>query len=139
VIQRDVPIVFPIHPRTRKNLSALGLGERCAGLGNLKLLEPLGYLDFLKLMDNARLVLTDSGGIQEETTILGVPCLTVRENTERPVTVEQGTNQVVGTDPQRILAGYERIRAGGITGRVPELWDGQAATRIVDILSRMDK
>jgi UDP-N-acetylglucosamine 2-epimerase (non-hydrolysing) len=134
VIQRELPIVFPIHPRTRKNLDALGLARRIGALDNLKLIDPLGYLDFLRLTDCARLVITDSGGVQEETTILGVPCLTVRENTERPVTVDEGTNQVVGTDPQRILGGYERIKSGGIQGRVPQFWDGRAAERIVEIL-----
>jgi UDP-N-acetylglucosamine 2-epimerase (non-hydrolysing) len=103
-------------------------------MDQMRLVAPLGYLDFLKLMSSAALVLTDSGGIQEETTVLGVPCLTLRENTERPVTVEQGTNQIVGVAPERILAGYERVRSGGIAHRVPELWDGQAAERIADIL-----
>ena len=95
----------------------------------------MGYLEFLALMMNARLVLTDSGGIQEETTILGVPCLTLRENTERPITIVEGTNTLVGADPARIVAETRRILAGkGKTGRVPELWDGHAAERIVEIL-----
>ena len=99
VVARDMPLVFPAHPRTRERLRAFGLEERLAQLPGLRLIEPAGYLDFLKLMAHARLVLTDSGGIQEETTILGVPCLTLRENTERPVTVELGTNQLVGQGP----------------------------------------
>jgi len=99
--------------------------------------EPLGYLDFLRLMAEARLVLTDSGGIQEETTILKVPCLTLRENTERPVTVEVGCNQLVGTDPARIEAAFRRVMAvPEFTCRTPELWDGRAAERIVDVLRR---
>jgi UDP-N-acetylglucosamine 2-epimerase (non-hydrolysing) len=132
-----LPVVFPIHPRTRKNLAAFGLlGAR--GLGDrVRLVEPLGYLDFLRLYSGARLVLTDSGGLQEETTALGVPCLTLRENTERPVTVELGTNRVVGTDPERIVA--EAGRALGKNKqseapRVPPLWDGRAAGRILDAL-----
>jgi UDP-N-acetylglucosamine 2-epimerase (non-hydrolysing) len=133
-MQQDLPLIFPIHPRTRKNLAALGLAQRVAQLPGLRLVEPLGYLDFLKLMMRAALVLSDSGGIQEETTALGVPCLTLRENTERPITLEEGTNQLVGTDPHRILAGYDRIRSGALTGRVPALWDGHAAERIRDVL-----
>src|SRR5207245_1526889 len=101
----------------------------------LRLTEPLGYLDFMKLMTHARLVLTDSGGIQEETTVLGVPCLTLRNNTERPVTVEQGTNELVGLDPERIIrAGLRLLAEPRPATRVPELWDGKAAARIVDIL-----
>jgi UDP-N-acetylglucosamine 2-epimerase (non-hydrolysing) len=106
-----------------------------AKLPNLLLTDPLGYLDFLKLVSHSRLVLTDSGGIQEETTVLGVPCLTLRHNTERPVTIEQGTNVLVGLDPARIIAAsLEALAASGLGRRVPELWDGQAAARIVDCL-----
>lgn len=101
----------------------------------MKLIEPLGYLDFLQYMDNARLVITDSGGIQEETTVLGVPCVTARDNTERPVTVDQGTNVVVGRDPRRLLsAAFEVLRREPETLTCPELWDGRAAERIVEIL-----
>jgi len=135
VIQRDLPILFPIHPRTRKNIASLGLQDRVAGLANLHLLDPIGYLDFLKLQATARIVLTDSGGIQEETTVLKVPCLTLRENTERPVTTEIGSNQVVGTDPERIVAAYRAALSG--TWRqvqIPPLWDGHAAERIVTII-----
>ena len=135
-IQRDLPLVFPVHPRTRGNLERNGLLKRLHDLPGLRLTEPLGYLDFLKLMSSAAIVLTDSGGIQEETTVLGVPCLTLRENTERPITIEQGTNQLVGTDPQRILAGYQRARSATFTPRIPDLWDGHAAERIADIIVR---
>jgi UDP-N-acetylglucosamine 2-epimerase (non-hydrolysing) len=125
----QVPVVFPIHPRTRSRLPA---GFDAPGL---KLVEPLGYLDFLALTAEARLVMTDSGGIQEETTALGVPCLTLRDNTERPITVEVGTNQLVGTDPRRAVAAAREVLAGrGKTGGIPELWDGHAAERIADIL-----
>ena len=134
-IHRDLAIVFPVHPRTRQKLASFGLAGRLAALPGLRLVEPLGYLDFLKLMAEARLVLTDSGGIQEETTILGVPCLTLRENTERPVTVEQGTNRLVGRDPARILAAWRAIRDDApAPARVPPLWDGRAAERIADVL-----
>jgi UDP-N-acetylglucosamine 2-epimerase (non-hydrolysing) len=99
VIQRDLPIVFPIHPRTRKSLTENGLAPRMEAMPGLRPIDPAGYPDFLKLLSHARIVLTDSGGIQEETTILKVPCLTLRENTERPVTAQVGSNRVVGTDP----------------------------------------
>jgi UDP-N-acetylglucosamine 2-epimerase (non-hydrolysing) len=137
VVQRDMPVIFPIHPRTRRNLEGSELGRRAAAMTNLRLIDPAGYLEFLRLTASAKLVLTDSGGIQEETTILKVPCLTLRESTERPITAEVGTNTVVGTDPQKILAGYRRVISGG--GRepgVPPMWDGQAARRIVDILTQ---
>ena len=102
---------------------------------NLRLTEPLGYLEFMKLVAHARLVLTDSGGIQEETTVLGVPCLTLRNNTERPVTVQEGTNVLVGMDPDRIVSAGLRALAGpAARGRVPRLWDGRAAARILDVL-----
>jgi UDP-N-acetylglucosamine 2-epimerase (non-hydrolysing) len=130
-LQRAVPIVFPVHPRTRKALSDRS-GE---ALPNLRLLDPLGYLDFMKLVAHARLVLTDSGGVQEETTVLGIPCLTLRDSTERPVTVEQGSNVLVGLDPGRIIeAGLQALEQPA-KGRVPELWDGQTAPRILDILT----
>jgi len=137
VVQRDMPVVFPVHPRTRNNLAATGspLGPRVKAMGNLRLIDPAGYLDFLKLMASARIVLTDSGGIQEETTILQVPCLTLRENTERPVTAEVGSNRVVGTDPETIIAAYRDVLAGRCrTPQTPPLWDGRAAERIAAIL-----
>jgi UDP-N-acetylglucosamine 2-epimerase (non-hydrolysing) len=135
VVQRDLPLVFPAHPRTRDKLTGFGFADRVEGLANLRIVDPVGYLDFLKLMANARVVLTDSGGIQEETTILGVPCLTLRENTERPVTLTTGTNRIVGQDPERILAAYREVVAGrGLRGGTPPLWDGSAAQRIVGVL-----
>ncbi|RQW01381.1 UDP-N-acetylglucosamine 2-epimerase (non-hydrolyzing) [candidate division KSB1 bacterium] len=134
-IQRQLPIIFPVHPRTRQRLAEFGLSSRIASLNNLRLTEPLGYLDFLKLLAEAKFVLTDSGGIQEETTILQVPCLTLRENTERPITVQQGTNVVVGTNPERIIKeSYQILNGKVVSGRIPDLWDGKAAERIVRIL-----
>jgi UDP-N-acetylglucosamine 2-epimerase (non-hydrolysing) len=130
-IQSELPIVFPVHPRTRKALE----GHDITSMPGLMLTEPLGYLDFMRLLADARLVLTDSGGIQEETTVLGVPCLTLRNNTERPITIEQGTNQLVGLDPHRIVAAARVVLSEGPRpGRAPALWDGRAATRIVEIL-----
>lgn len=132
VIQNNIPVIFPIHPRTLKNLSDNNLAERLKELPSLRITEPLGYLDFLKLMSSARIVLTDSGGIQEETTILKVPCLTLRKNTERPVTAEIGSNQIVGTNPDKIIAGFEQAMANSVQDiKTPSLWDGKAAERIV--------
>ena len=129
----SLPVIFPVHPRTRARLAETGL--LAAAEERLLLLPPLPYLELLALLGGARLVLTDSGGIQEETTALGVPCVTLRENTERPITVDEGTNTVVGTDPGLILACVGEILAGGgKRGRIPELWDGQAARRIVATL-----
>ena len=151
-----LPILFPAHPRTVKRIAEFGFDDRLAlwnasrsnsesteeaystglaAMPGLRITGPLGYLDFLNLMANARLVLTDSGGIQEETTILGVPCLTLRENTERPATVTEGTNRVVGNDPGRIVRQALAVLDGkSKSGNVPELWDGQAAKRIVQTL-----
>ena len=132
-LSEKVPMVFPVHPRTRARLEAAGLSERLEAAASVTLLEPLGYLEFLSLTSRARLVLTDSGGLQEETTALGIPCLTLRENTERPITVSEGTNLVVGVDPDRIRAETLDILAtGGKQGRTPDLWDGKASERIVD-------
>jgi UDP-N-acetylglucosamine 2-epimerase (non-hydrolysing) len=132
-LQRELPVIFPVHPRTRNALTERDIQR----MPNLKLTGPLGYLDFLKLLSSARVVLTDSGGIQEETTVLGIPCLTLRTNTERPATVEQGTNVLVGLEPSRIIeAGLAAISAGSKSGRVPDRWDGHAAERIVDVLLR---
>ncbi len=134
-ISERIPLIFPVHPRTRQRLTQFGLDEELTRWPNLKLVEPLGYLDFLQCMDNARLVITDSGGIQEETTVLGVPCVTARDNTERPVTVSEGTNVVVGRDPGRLrAAAFQILDGANKPGRIPELWDGKAAGRIVDIL-----
>ena len=125
-----IPLVWPVHPRARGNIERFGLGAMLAG-ARVTLLPPQGYLEMLGLLAGARVVLTDSGGIQEETTALGVPCLTLRENTERPITVEQGTNVVVGLAKSRVLACVDEVLAsGGKRGRVPELWDGHAAERI---------
>jgi UDP-N-acetylglucosamine 2-epimerase (non-hydrolysing) len=133
-VSSRLPVVFPMHPRTRAKIEQHGLGPMLEARSLLKL-PPLGYLETLGLMQAARLVLTDSGGIQEETTALGVPCLTLRENTERPITVEQGTNTVVGNSPARILAAVDDIlRSGGKSGRNPELWDGRASQRIAAAL-----
>lgn len=136
IIQNDLPILFPAHPRTVKRLAEFGFADRLKAAPNLRVVEPLGYLEFLDLMMHSHLVLTDSGGIQEETTILGVPCLTLRENTERPITISEGTNILVGTDPDRIIAAAQRVLTGQEkTGRIPKLWDGNAARRTVAILS----
>jgi UDP-N-acetylglucosamine 2-epimerase (non-hydrolysing) len=134
-IQERLPVIFPVHPRTRARIETFGLVDQVGTLPNLHLCEPLGYLDFLHLLARALMVLTDSGGIQEETTILGVPCLTLRENTERPITLTEGTNRLVNTDPERLTAEVERILRGDTPqGRIPELWDGRAAVRIVQVL-----
>ncbi len=132
---RELPVVFPVHPRTRAKLDARFSGRNEPS--KLRVIDPLGYLDFLKLMAHARLVLTDSGGVQEETTVLGVPCLTLRDNTERPATITEGTNQLVGSDPDEVYRAARAVLSGPPTPRrVPELWDGRAAERIVDILQR---
>lgn len=142
-VSQEIPIVFPCHPRTRKELAHLevngsGRKNQMTGTernGQLLLVDPLGYLEFLSLMAEARLVLTDSGGIQEETTALGIPCLTLRENTERPITLTQGTNVLVGSRPDRILEAASKVLHGeNVASRRPDLWDGRAAERIVRIL-----
>jgi len=128
-----LPVLFPIHPRTLKNLKAFGLTDKVKP--GVRLIEPLGYLDFQNLVRHARIVVTDSGGIQEETTFLGVQCLTVRDNTERPVTTEAGTNQLCGTDLDQVSSRVNEILAGTIKeGKIPELWDGKAAKRITKVL-----
>jgi UDP-N-acetylglucosamine 2-epimerase (non-hydrolysing) len=133
-IGRRLPVVFPVHPRTRERLAALGLAVSGDGRG-LMTTGPLGYLDFIGLLADARLVITDSGGVQEETTVLGVPCLTVRKNTERPITVSWGTNTVVGSDPERLVREARIALADqGPPARLPERWDGRAGERIVDHL-----
>jgi UDP-N-acetylglucosamine 2-epimerase (non-hydrolysing) len=128
-----VPVVFPLHPRTAKAIEGLQLGRA----PEFHALEPLGYLDFLGLVCDARWVLTDSGGLQEETTALGIPCLTLRDSTERPITVTQGTNTIVGLDTAVLRSELDKLFAGETkAGRVPERWDGQAAKRIIDVLER---
>ena len=135
-IEQTVPIVFPIHPRTRKRIQEFGFDNRLAAMPHLKLTDPLGYLDFLHLMMGARLVLTDSGGIQEETTFLQVPCLTLRENTERPVTITHGTNRLVPlTAPAIAAAARTALTETPDGAKIPPLWDGKAAERIADILA----
>jgi UDP-N-acetylglucosamine 2-epimerase (non-hydrolysing) len=132
----ELPVVFPVHPRTRARIAAEGIA--LADDGPLRLLEPLGYLDFLALVARSGGVLTDSGGIQEETTYLGVPCLTLRDNTERPVTVELGTNVLLGLDPARIREAPALLaEVRGRRTQVPPLWDGRAAERIVDVLAAL--
>jgi UDP-N-acetylglucosamine 2-epimerase (non-hydrolysing) len=139
-IASDFPVFFPVHPRTRKNIDNFGLGG-CLANGSkheehgIVPLDPLGYIDFVAMNDQARLVLTDSGGIQEESTVLGVPCLTLRENTERPSTIQYSSNQLVGTDPNRIIETARSVLSGPRrTTTVPPLWDGKAAQRIVRII-----
>jgi UDP-N-acetylglucosamine 2-epimerase (non-hydrolysing) len=134
-IQRNIPLIFPVHPRTRKRLEEFGFSARLAAMPALKLCEPLGYLEFLGLMAQAKLILTDSGGLQEEATALGIPCLTLRENTERPITVTEGTNTIVGMDPALIVLEATRAISGqGKAGRIPALWDGRASERIGAVL-----
>ncbi|HEV2224900.1 MAG TPA: UDP-N-acetylglucosamine 2-epimerase (non-hydrolyzing) [Candidatus Acidoferrales bacterium] len=133
-IAAQLPVIFPVHPRTAQRLLQGGIVHH----PDLRLIEPMGYLDFLCLLSRAALVLTDSGGIQEETTALGVPCLTLRENTERPITITQGTNVLVGTDPEKIVVAARKSIASKASARpLPPLWDGHAAERIVDTLSRV--
>jgi UDP-N-acetylglucosamine 2-epimerase (non-hydrolysing) len=132
-IGQDLPVIFPVHPRTSRRISDFGL--QVSENGRLNLIDPVGYLEFLALEKNAAVVVTDSGGIQEETTLLGIPCLTVRKNTERPVTVEVGTNIVVGQDMERLKSEVYRILDGKAKkGKAPPLWDGKASERIADII-----
>ncbi|WP_300338487.1 UDP-N-acetylglucosamine 2-epimerase (non-hydrolyzing) [Accumulibacter sp.] len=134
-VSDGLPLVFAMHPRTRANIERFGLGELLRS-PRIVLLPPQGYLEMLGLLASAKLVLSDSGGLQEESTALGVPCLTIRENTERPITIEQGTNTLVGADPQAIRRGVDEILSGaGKSGRIPEFWDGRAAERIAADLS----
>jgi UDP-N-acetylglucosamine 2-epimerase (non-hydrolysing) len=136
-IADDVPVVYPMHPRSSKMLAELGLAERAESTPGLRLTGPMNYLEFIELESRALFVMTDSGGVQEETTVLGVPCLTLRPNTERPVTIVEGTNRLVGTDPGDIVEAAEQVMSGQwpTTGRVPELWDGHAAERIADVFT----
>jgi UDP-N-acetylglucosamine 2-epimerase (non-hydrolysing) len=145
------PIIFPVHPRTRKRIAEFGLdrffyhrGQAENGSsqmpiqadGRICLVDPLGYIDFLCMMDHATLVVTDSGGIQEETTSLGVPCVTVRENTERPVTIEMGTNVLAGTTSDGIRRATRRQLESKATGKTPQAWDGKSAERILEVICR---
>jgi len=145
-LSKEVPIIFPAHPRTRNNIGRFGFSHFFENVEagtttqkrnskGIRMIEPLGYLDFLHLMAESKVVLTDSGGMQEETTVLQIPCLTLRENTERPVTVSEGTNSVVGINRENIIAqGLAILRGNLKLGRIPELWDGRAAERIVKII-----
>jgi len=134
-IAENLPIIFPVHPRTRGKIDEFGFAETISR-SNIRLIDPLGYLDFMRLYSGARLVLTDSGGLQEETTVLGIPCLTLRENTERPVTIEMGTNILVGTDPEKIKQAAVGVLNSDETSKkqIPPLWDGKASGRICDEL-----
>lgn len=135
-IAEKLPIIFPVHPRSGARIDEFGFAQRIAN-SNIKLIEPLGYLDFMRLYSGAKLVLTDSGGLQEETTVLGIPCLTLRHNTERPITIELGTNVLVGTDTEKIKqAAREALEYKTPRGaKIPPLWDGKTAGRICDVLS----
>lgn len=135
-VSEKLPLIFAQHPRTRANIERFGLGDLLYS-PRIVCLPPQGYLEMLGLMSKSKLVLTDSGGLQEETTALGIPCLTIRENTERPITVDQGTNTMVGSDRSTILGAVDEILAGGgKRGRIPEFWDGKAAERIADDLAQ---
>jgi UDP-N-acetylglucosamine 2-epimerase (non-hydrolysing) len=133
-IADDLPVIFPVHPRTRPALRRSATAARLMETNRLRLLDPLGYLDFLGLVADSAAVLTDSGGVQEETTVLGVPCLTLRTSTERPATIAEGTNTLVGTNPDTILAAWRRVRSSRGARSVPRFWDGRAAERIVSVL-----
>ncbi len=133
-VAKRVPLVFPVHPRTRSRLTAIGFE---LDPSRWKVIDPVGYLDFLKLNWASRVILTDSGGIQEEATVLGVPCVTLRENTERPVTISEGTNILAGTTPEGIEAAFETALTRSVKGRVPRFWDGKSAERIADELGRI--
>jgi len=136
-VSRKIPIIFPIHPRTRKMTEKFGLSEK---LKPLHVVKPLGYLDFIVLEKNAKFVLTDSGSIQAETTYFGIPCLTIRENTERPVTISIGTNKLVGTDKDKIVEESLNILDGeNKKGHIPPLWDGKTAERIVDVILHFEQ
>jgi UDP-N-acetylglucosamine 2-epimerase (non-hydrolysing) len=128
-VAESCPLVFPVHPRTREAVTGRG------ALRNITVIDPVGYLDFLALEEGATIVLTDSGGVQEETTALGVACLTLRDNTERPVTVDEGTNRVVGTEPDRMVSVAQEVLANGVEPRCPPLWDGKAGERIAAVLA----
>jgi len=134
-IQTRIKVIFPIHPRTKKQIEDMNMKDRFANMENIALTEPLGYLEFMSLLAHSKFVLTDSGGIQEETTVLGIPCLTLRKNTERPITVKEGTNIIVGTNKEKIIEESNKILNGNSkSGRIPKFWDGKAAERIVKIL-----
>lgn len=135
-IQKKIKIVFSMHPRTKARIEQFGLNDMIAGMKNLVIVEPLGYLKFMGLMANSKFVLSDSGGMQTETTVLGIPCLTMRENTERPETLDKGTNTLVGNDPQAIIVESNKILDGnGKSGTYPELWDGHTSERVISVFA----
>ncbi|HLK56024.1 MAG TPA: UDP-N-acetylglucosamine 2-epimerase (non-hydrolyzing) [Chthonomonadaceae bacterium] len=135
ILAARFPVVLPLHPRTRSKLEQFGLLPRLERLTQVQRIEPQGYLDFLALMAQAHVAFTDSGGVQEETTALGIPCLTFRENTERPITVTEGSNQLLGLDPKNLERALDEMAAGNAKrGRIPELWDGKASERILTVL-----
>ncbi|MBC7404383.1 MAG: UDP-N-acetylglucosamine 2-epimerase (non-hydrolyzing) [Cytophaga sp.] len=134
-ISEQLPVIFPMHPRTKSMIEKFGFG-RLLDTPNILLLPPMGYLEMLGLMKDAKVVLTDSGGIQEETTALGVPCITLRGNTERPITVDEGTNTIAGQDAEKILSIFNDVmQSGGKGGRIPQYWDGRASNRIADVIA----
>ena len=138
-ISEKIPIIFPAHPRTKANVERFGFADKIEN-SNVRLIKPLGYLDFMRLYSGARIVLTDSGGLQEETTALSIPCLTLRENTERPITISHGTNHLVGTNPEKIKQAALNILSQATdakNNKIPPLWDGKAAARICDCLSKV--
>ena len=133
-ISQNIKLIFPIHPRTTKQINIFGLDEKVAKMKNLLLIEPVGYYDFLKLQMNAKFILTDSGGIQEESTVFGIPCLTLRPNTERPITITEGTNKLVKLETKEIVRETDLILNGKAKkGKIPKFWDGKTAERIVKI------
>ena len=132
---KNIQLVFPVHPRTEKNLKQFKLWEDLCKIDNLIIAPSLGYLDFMKLTKNAKLVITDSGGIQEETTFLQIPCLTIRENTERPITISSGTNELIPLDHQIIEKKSLAILNGSIKSSIPPMWDGYATNRILEVLA----
>lgn len=137
-VSKHLPVVFPLHPRTRISLVRNGLFSKLINLKNIQLVDPLRYIEFQNLMVNSKFVVTDSGGVQEESTAMGVPCLTIREDTERPVTIKTGTNKLVGLDEWKVDSSVKQIMDGEWKkGKIPDLWDGKAATRIVDVLEEV--
>jgi len=147
-ISKEIPIIFPAHPRTQKIIDEFGFSHffqkklifNLNQIKNIYMIPPLSYLEFIYLMDNAKLVLTDSGGIQEETTVLGIPCLTLRENTERPITIKEGTNILVGSNKDKIIKeSFKILNDRGKTGKIPELWDGKASQRIIEIIKMSNR
>jgi UDP-N-acetylglucosamine 2-epimerase (non-hydrolysing) len=134
-IGEKIQIIFPMHPRTEKMAKSFSLYERIESIPNIVITGPVGYLDFVALMASSTMALTDSGGLQEETTALGIPCITLRENTERPITVTEGTNTIVGCDPELIKkTAMDVLETGGKSGLIPDLWDGKTSQRIADVL-----